>query len=222
MRLGMGDSVTVFNGRDGEWSARIAEVGKGRCSVELADRLRAQRPEPDLWLLFAPIKKAPLDFMVEKATELGVSRLCPVITQRTVVSRVNGERMRANAIEAAEQCERLSVPDIAEPINLDRLIAQWPRRSMMVMDETGSGRPIAEVLASAGHGPCAILVGPEGGFARSELDALRKLSSVTFVGLGPRILRADTAALSALACWQALIGDWRDPPPREPKFGIDN
>ena len=223
MRLGVGDGVSVFNGRDGEWSARIVGTGKGRCSVELADHVRRQRPEPDLWLLFSPIKKAALDFVVEKATELGVSRLCPVFTRRTVVSRVNADRMRANAVEAAEQCGRLSVPEVAEPVHLDRLIGQWPEpRSMLVMDETGTGRPIAEVLETAGPGPCAILVGPEGGFAGYELDALRKLSSVTLVGLGPRILRADTAALSALVCWQALLGDWRDPPPREPTIGNDN
>ena len=223
MRLGVGDGVAVFNGRDGEWSACIVETGKGRCSVELADRVRRQRREPDLWLLFSPIKKAALDFVVEKATELGVSRLCPVFTQRTVVGRINADRMRANAIEAAEQCERLSVPDVAEPVHLDRLIAHWPeQRPMLVMDETGTGRPIAEVLETSAAGPCGILVGPEGGFARSELDALRKLASVTLVGLGPRILRADTAAVSALACWQALLGDWRDPPPREPTTGNDN
>ena len=222
MRLSTGDGVALFNGRDGEWIARISAIGKGRCSVVVEGLHRNQRNEPDLWLAFAPVKKARLDFMVEKATELGVSRLWPVFTRHTVAGRVNLERMRANAMEAAEQCERLSVPEICEAVTLDRLIDAWPvERHLLVMDETGSGRPISEALGVF-HRPlpgefagCGILVGPEGGFAPSELDALRKLSFVTLVGLGPRILRADTAALSALVCWQASMGDWGDAPPRE-------
>src|SRR5262249_48736865 len=159
---------------------------------------------PDLWLCFAPVKKARLDFIAEKATELGASRLQPVITRRTIVERVNLERLRANAVEAAEQTERLTVPEIAGPLALDRWIAAWPPdRHRRLADEPGGGRPIAEVLAgidaAARAAPWAVLPGPEGGFAAEELQALRRLPNVRAVGLGPRILRADTAVLAALA-----------------------
>lgn len=215
MRLAAGDRVLIFNGRDGEWRARIETLAKGRGTLAAVERRRPQRAEPDLWLAFAPLKRAPIDALARAATELGVSRLIPVVTRHTVVRRVNLGRLRANAIEAAEQCRRLTVPEVAAPLTLDRLIAGWPQgRRLLLADESGGGRPIAEVLAGAGGGSdrWGILVGPEGGLARAELDALAKLPFVTAVGLGPRVLRADTAALSALACWQALIGDWRDRP----------
>lgn len=217
LRLGKGDALAVFNGRDGEWLARIDGVGKGWCSLGLLERLRPQAPEPDLWLVFAPIKRARIDFVAEKATELGVSALWPVMTRFTAMSRVNTERLRANAIEAAEQSERLTVPEVFETEDLHRVLARWPaERRLMVLDETGGGQPVAEALAPFGggvpSGPWALLTGPEGGFAKDELDALRQLPFVTAVGLGPRILRADTAALAALACWQALCGDWRAGP----------
>jgi 16S rRNA (uracil1498-N3)-methyltransferase len=216
MRLAAGAEIGLFNGRDGEWRARIDGVGRGWCSLAVAERIRPQLASPDLWLAFAPIKRARIDFVAAKATELGVAALRPVITRHTAVERVNVERLRANAIEAAEQCERLDVPEVAAPVALDALIETWPAgRRLMLCDESGAAPPVAAALAPfAGKPPApwAVLAGPEGGFARSELDALKKREFVTAVSLGPRTLRADTAALAALSCWQALIGDWRAPP----------
>ena len=215
LRLRAGSAIAVFNGRHGEWLARIEALAKGDGMLAVLEQSRPQAPEPDLWLIFAPIKRAPIDFLAQKATELGASRLWPVFTRNTQVKRVNQARLRANAIEAAEQSGRLGVPEVAPPVRLEDLIAAWPaRRRLLVPDETGGGRPLAEVLTDADGTPqpYAILTGPEGGFARSELDALGNLAFVTLVGLGPRILRADTAALAALACWQALLGDWRQGP----------
>jgi 16S rRNA (uracil1498-N3)-methyltransferase len=181
--------------------------------------VRDQVAEPDLWLCFAPVKRARIDYIAEKATELGVSVLQPIVTQHTIVERVNVERLRANAVEAAEQTERLSVPEVRAPVDLTRLLGEWPAgRRLLMCDETGGGRPIAEMLtgldADARAAPWAIVIGPEGGFAAAELDALRRIKDVTAVGLGPRILRADTAALAALSVWQSLIGDWRQATPR--------
>ena len=215
LRLGPGAVVALFNGRDGEWLGRVDDTGKGWCSIALFEQSRAQEPPPDLWLLFAPVKRGRIDFLVEKATELGVAALYPVFTRRSVVERVNLDRLRANAIEAAEQTERLSVPLLAEPEPLERLVARWPaERRLLLCDESGTAPPIAEVLAGTAAECAAVLVGPEGGFAETELDALRKLPFVSPVGLGPRVLRADTAALAALAVLQALAGDWRRPRPR--------
>ncbi len=214
MRLRAGDGVRLFNGRDGEWSAVIENFGKNSCSVNIDGLLRPQNTEPGPWLAFAPVIKTQTDFIVEKATELGVSRLCPVFTSRTNTARINPDRMRARAVEASEQCGRLTVPDIAGTETLDRLMTEWPEgRRLLVLDESGAGQPIAEVLEGLREGPngishdCGFLTGPEGGFETSELDALRKLEFVTGVGLGCRILRAETAALAALACWQAVFGD---------------
>lgn len=210
MRLKAGDALALFNAHDGEFAATLAEAGKRSATLLVGDVLRPPRPEPDLWLVFAPLKGDRSQWVAEKATELGVSALWPVFTRRTVPTRVNTDRLAANAVEAAEQCERLSVPDIRPAMPLDRVLAEWPEgRRLLVMDETGTGAGIGEVLPTLPEGAAAILVGPEGGFAESELDALRRLPFVTFVGLGPRILRADTAALAALACWQAWAGDWR-------------
>lgn len=209
LRLTRGDVLGVFNGRDGEWLARINSQGKGRCELTIERQLRPQRDEPGPWLLFAPIKKTGVDFVIEKATELGVSRLWPVFTQHTQSARVNLDRLRSRAIEAAEQCRRLTIPDIAEPIALDALESHWPRdRRLIVMDERGEGRPLAEIVHHFDGSPAGMLVGPEGGFATSELDALAALPFVTRASLGPRILRAETAAIAALVCWQALAGDW--------------
>ncbi len=217
LRLGRGDAVALFNGRDGEWRAAIDGIGRGWCSLAVAERTRAQSAAPDLWLCFAPVKRARIDFVASKATELGVARLCPVLTRHTAVERVNTERLRANAIEAAEQCGRLDVPEVAAPVALDALLADWPEsRRLMVCDETGRAPAIDAALApfaGAPPGPWAVLTGPEGGFAAAELDALAKRPFVIPVGLGPRILRADTAAVAALACWQARLGDWRSRPP---------
>ncbi len=212
LRLGPGAEVALFNGRDGEWTATVDGFGKGGGSVTVATRLRGQDAPADLWLVFAPIKRARLDFLVEKATELGADVLQPVLTERTQVERVNLDRMRANAMEAAEQTERLSVPVLREPQPLDRVISAWPKdRRLLLCDESGSSPPIAEALAREQPGPWGALTGPEGGFAERELDALRKLPFVCPVGLGPRVLRADTAALAALAVLQALRGDWARP-----------
>ena len=212
LRLGPGDAVALFNGRDGEWLGRIDDMGKGRCSLTLHQQSRTQAPEGDLWLVFAPIKRARIDFLVEKATELGVSELRPVYTGRTNVERVNLDRLRANAVESAEQTERLTVPEVREPERLEQLLSRWPaQRRLLLCDESGASPPIAAALQGAAMGPWAVLVGPEGGFTETELDGLKKLPFVCPVGLGPRVLRADTAALAALAAFQALIGDWRAP-----------
>ncbi|HEV2550519.1 MAG TPA: 16S rRNA (uracil(1498)-N(3))-methyltransferase [Stellaceae bacterium] len=212
LRLEPGALVALFNGRDGEWTGRIDGFAKRPGTVTILEQGRPQKSEPDLWLLFAPLKRARIDFLVEKATELGVSHLCPVVTQRTIAERVNLERLRAHAIEAAEQTERLSVPIVAAPAPLDDVIARWPAgRRLLLCDESGSAPPIAAVLQESRAEAWAVLVGPEGGFAETELDALRKLAFVSPVSLGPRVLRADTAAVAALAVLQALAGDWHTP-----------
>ncbi|CAO3417000.1 16S rRNA (uracil(1498)-N(3))-methyltransferase [Azospirillum doebereinerae] len=209
LRLDRGDPVAVFNGRDGEWLALIDGFGKGWCSLAVESQRRPQDAVPDLWLVFAPLKKGRIDFVAEKATEMGVSRLWPVFTRRTDPNRVNMDRLRANAIEAAEQCERLTVPELADPVPLARALADWPaERTLYLCAEAGIARPVAEAMRSAGSSPAALLVGPEGGFDQSELDEIVKLPFVVPVGLGPRILRADTAVVAALACWQSLAGDW--------------
>lgn len=219
LRLQTGAAVMLFNGRDGEWRSTIQDIRKRGMTLQVEAQIRQPVAEPDVWLCFAPIKRARLDFIAEKATELGVCRLQPVITRHTIVERVNTDRLRANAVEAAEQTERLTVPEVTEPVTLSQLVAGWPPgRHLLLADETGGGRPVADVLAAlddaARTAPWAVLTGPEGGFARSELDLVGRLPHVHAVGLGPRILRADTAALAALAVWQAIIGDWRQATPR--------
>jgi len=216
LRLKPGAALAGFNGRDGEWLARIEALGRGRGCLAIESLRRAPEPEPDIWLVFAPIKRAPIDSLVQKATELGCALLQPVMTRHTAVTRVNGARLAANVREAAEQCGRLSLPELREPREFGTLLADWPaERRLLVCAEAGPARPIGEVLVgfaadpAARDAPWAVLTGPEGGFAESELDALRKLPFVTLVGLGPRLLRADTAALAALACWQAVLGDGR-------------
>ena len=210
LRLGPGDGVAAFNPADGEFLCHIAARGKTWMRLAVIRRLRAPQAEPDLWLLFAPIKRARLDWLVEKGTELGVSGFMPVWTERTGPQRVNGERLRAQMIAAAEQCGRLSVPALRMPETLARIVAVWlPERALMLCDESGKGAPVAVVAAQWAGRPLAVLVGPEGGFAETELDALAKLSFVSRIGLGPRVLRAETAALAAVAVLQAVAGDWR-------------
>ncbi len=212
MRAKAGDRVSLFNGRDGEWLARVAESSKRSCVLECEHLTAKQTQAPDLWLVFAPVKKTPADYLTQKATELGVRALQPVMTRRTVVTRVNVERMRANAVEAAEQSGRLDVPEIRETLSFEKLLAAWPReRRILFCDEAGEGEapPIEQALRSAPDGPWAVFTGPEGGFDPAERAALRALPFVTPVSLGERILRADTAALAALAVWQAVKGDWR-------------
>jgi 16S rRNA (uracil1498-N3)-methyltransferase len=211
LRLGAGAAVATFNATDGEWLCRVVELGRGRATLSIVEQRRPPEPEPDLWLLFAPIKRARLDWLIEKATELGAGSLIPVQTTRTQSERLNPERLRGIAIAAAEQSDRLSVPQIGAGASLSELIDRWPDgRHLIVCDETGAGLPMAEALTGLSpEMPAAVLIGPEGGFAETELDALGKLPIVTRVGLGPRVLRAETAALAALAVFQAIAGDWR-------------
>jgi len=210
MRAKAGDRVSLFNGGDGEWVALVAEVTRRSCVLICEKQKRAQIGTPDLWLCFAPIKKTPAEYVVQKATELGVSALQPVMTRRTIVSRINLARIRLNTIEAAEQSDRLTVPESREPLTLDKLLAAWPaERRILFCDEAGDAPPIADALRSEASGSWAILTGPEGGFYLPERDAIRRQTFVTPVSLGPRVLRADTAALAALSIWQALRGDWR-------------
>jgi 16S rRNA (uracil1498-N3)-methyltransferase len=208
LRLGVGAGVAAFNAADGEWLCRVAALGRGDLTLMVERLLRPAEIEPDLWLLFAPIKRARLDWLVEKATELGVSALLPVFTRRTQIERANLDRLRAHAIAAAEQSERLSVPELHPPRPLDDALAAWPAgRRLVVCDETGAGEPIADAIGRIGLEQVALLTGPEGGFTETELDYLDKLPFVTRVGLGPRVLRADTAALAALSVYQAIVGD---------------
>jgi 16S rRNA (uracil1498-N3)-methyltransferase len=211
LRLAPGAAVAGFNARDGEFLCRIAELGRASGTLAVEAQRRSPEAEIDLWLLFAPIKRLRIDLLAEKGTELGVGAFVPVMTERTQPERLNRERLTAHAISAAEQCERLSVPDIRPIKKLSAVIGAWPDdRRLIVGDETGDGAPIAEALADFPAGaPAAILIGPEGGFTQTELDGLRNLPFVTTVGLGQRVLRAETAALAAVAVFQAIAGDWR-------------
>ena len=208
MRLKLGDSLLVFNGRDGEWRCVISEILKKGVVLRAEEMVQPQAPGPDVDLLIAVVKKSALEFAVEKATELGARRVKPVVTQRTQVQHVRMDRLDAIAIEAAEQTGRLDVPMIDAPVKLADLLDGWEAtRRLMFCDETG-GAPVTGAVAEAGAGPWAILIGPEGGFSPEERDRLRALPFTTAVSLGPRILRADTAAVAALALWQAAVGDW--------------
>jgi 16S rRNA (uracil1498-N3)-methyltransferase len=210
LRLKAGDAILVFNGRDGEWRAVVRDVGRKTCNLEIREQSRAQPDPPDLDFLFAPLKHARLDYMVQKAVELGAGRLIPVRTQFTQIARINVDRMRANAIEAAEQCGLLSLPEIAPFKRLEKVLTAWdPARRLIFCDEaTPVADPIA-ALKAVPAGPLAVLIGPEGGFSEAERARLLGLPHVTAVSLGPRILRADTAAVAALAIVQAAIGEGR-------------
>ncbi|MCR9115254.1 MAG: 16S rRNA (uracil(1498)-N(3))-methyltransferase [Rhodobacteraceae bacterium] len=207
MRQGAGDAVLLFNGREGEWRAEVAEAGKRGGTLLCASQTGPQRNPPDLWLLFAPIKKARTDFIVEKAAEMGAARILPVQTDFTNAERIRQDRLQAHAIEAAEQCGGTFVPEVAELQKLDRLLADWPGdRQLMFCDEALVGA--GETLGQVGGGEWAILIGPEGGFSDAERDRLRALPFAHAVSLGPRILRADTAAVAAVTVWQQALGDW--------------
>jgi 16S rRNA (uracil1498-N3)-methyltransferase len=207
MRLGVGDAIAVFNGRDGEWRAVMTEVGKRGCRLVAEARLREQATGPDLDLVMALVKRGPLETVIEKAAELGARRVRLVATRRTNTDKVNPGRLTAIATEAAEQTGRLDVPEIEGPEKLDRLLDGWdPGRRLMFCDERGGAPPALAALE--GEQPWAILIGPEGGFAPEETERLRSLPFVTPVSLGPRILRADTAAIAAMTLWQARLGDW--------------
>ncbi len=209
MRLGPGHEVLVFNGQEGEWLAVLRVAGRGY-TLEIERQIRPQSDGPDIHYVFAPLKRAKLDYMVQKATELGAAVLQPVMTRRTVAERVNLERMRANVIEAAEQCGILRVPEILAPAPLERVLATWNReRRIIYCDEAAELTSPLEALSALSPGPLAVLIGPEGGFDPAERRRLRALDFVTAISLGPRIMRADTAAIAALALVNAVLGDWR-------------
>jgi 16S rRNA (uracil1498-N3)-methyltransferase len=212
MRVKIGTPVALFNGSDGEWACEIDVIEKRAVTLKVTTQTRAQTPEPDVWLVFAPIKKARIDFMAQKATELGASHLLPIYTRRTIVDRVKIDRLHANAAEAAEQCERVTVPTIGEPVKFTQLMKNWPEeRHIMFCDETLSGEAAHEALkklSAPPKKPWAIFIGPEGGFDDSERDLLKAHPSTVAVSLGPRVLRADTAAMAALSLWQSTLGDW--------------
>jgi len=210
MRLSPGDMLLAFNGRDGEWRAAIASVSKRAVTLEAHERVRPQASGPDLDLVIALVKRTRLETIVEKAAELGAARVRPVITERTNADHTRVERLQAIATEAAEQTGRLDVPQVFEPVKLERLIADWDAsRRLLFCDEAGEAAPALAAVKDAGEAPWAILIGPEGGFSPVERKMLRSLPYATPASLGPRILRADTAAISALTLWQAALGDWR-------------
>ncbi|WP_380054906.1 16S rRNA (uracil(1498)-N(3))-methyltransferase [Falsihalocynthiibacter sp. SS001] len=207
MRLTVGAHVALFNGRDGEYLARVVEAGKRGGVLECEAQTASLQMPPDLWLCFAPIKKARTDFIVEKAAEMGAARICPIQTEYTNSERIRRDRLQAHAIEAAEQCGGTYVPEVADLQKLDRLLADWPAdRNIMFCDEELAGAGAA--LAQENGGKWAILIGPEGGFSATERKRLHAMENAYPVSLGPRILRADTAAVAAIALWQVRFGDW--------------
>jgi len=209
MRAKPGQRVRLFNGRDGEWLATVEAIAKRTVTLSVDRRTREQDKVPGLWLLLAPVKKTPFDYIVQKATELGVERIRPVMTRRTIVDRVNLDRMQANAIEAAEQSGRMTVPEIDPPMALEKLIQSWDAgRRLAFCDEAGDAQPAATAFANAKCDRYAILTGPEGGFDPVEREMIRAQAFALPVSLGPRIMRADTAAIAALAVWQSTNGDW--------------
>lgn len=210
LRLRPGAKLLVFNGRDGEWQASLLESRKRTAVVGIEHQTRQQEQGPDLDYLFAPLKRSRLDYMVQKATEMGVRRLRPVITERTIAERVNGERMLANAIEAAEQCGILQVPEVRPPVPLESALATWdPARPLIYCDEHETAADPIATLSKVPAGPIAVLIGPEGGFSDGERSRLLAKAYVVPLPLGPRIMRADTAAVAALTLVNAVLGDWR-------------
>ena len=209
MRQGVGDEILAFNGRDGEWRCAIAQVGKRFVILEARALERPQVEGPDLDLVIALVKRGRLETIVEKAAELGVRRIRPVVTAHTNADRVRTDRLKTIAMEAAEQTGRLDVPEILEPEKLEKMLKGWEERALLFCDEAGDAKPVTEALAGKAAGPWAILIGPEGGFSPAERERLRALAFTTAASLGPRILRADTAAISAMTLWQAALGDWR-------------
>ncbi|MEL6170738.1 MAG: 16S rRNA (uracil(1498)-N(3))-methyltransferase [Pseudomonadota bacterium] len=208
MRRSIGDNVFLFNGCDGEWRSEVKEAGKRSGQLVVLEQTRPQQNAPDLWLLFAPIKKTRTDFIVEKATELGVSRILPILTEFTNSERIRQDRLQAHAVEAAEQCGGTFVPAVVDLQKLGQVLDNWPpERQILFCDEELSGP--ANSLAEMKTGPWAILIGPEGGFSETERARLSSLTVSRPVSLGPRILRADTAAVSAITLWQQALGDWQ-------------
>lgn len=208
MRMKMGEYVSLFNGSAGEWLGEITKVGKGKAKVTVREKTADQTSEPDLWYLFAPVKKARVDYIIQKATELGVSRISPVITNRTNLDRIKQDKMIANSVEAAVQCGRMTVPEIDVMTSLEDRLKSWPEdRAILFCDEAGDASSIQDLKSS--HDKWAILIGPEGGFSPEERKMIRDHKNTTAISLGPRILRADTAAVAALSLWQSYFGDWR-------------
>ncbi len=208
MRMKIGSPIKLFDSISGEWLAEVAIIGKRDLILRVTGQLRAREAVPDIWLLAAPIKKARIDLVAEKACELGVARYQPVITRRTVIERLNMDRLRSHMVEAAEQCGRTVLPDMAEPIKLAALLRAWPTDRILYFADESGGEPFANA-AAARQGPAAILIGPEGGFDDEERTAIRAHPQSVPISLGPRILRAETAAIAALSIWMASAGDWR-------------
>lgn len=214
LRLKAGAKLALFNGKTGEWSAEVSIAEKRAVTLRIIEQITPPSPEPDVWLVFAPIKKTRIDFVAQKATELGASRLMPMFTNRTIAERVNTDRLHANAVEAAEQCERLTVPDVDSPRKLEAILDAWPpNRHIMFCDESLNGEPVLTALSNLRRNmpepePWAIFIGPEGGFDERERGQLNAIQHAHPVSLGPRILRADTAAMAALSIWQTVFGDW--------------
>jgi len=213
LRLNPGDTIALFNGHDGEWQAEIVTSTRKAVTLTVQRQLRPQQHAPELWLLAAPLKNGRTEWVIEKATELGIARFCPVTTQFTVVDRVNETRLSAIATEASEQCERLDIPVINPLVSFEKLLADWPKeRTLIYGDESGAGKNAKTLLPSLTQGKTAILIGPEGGFSPRELDLLRHLPYAHAMCMGPRVMRADTAAVAALTLWQAWCGDWDGKP----------
>ena len=206
LRLGVESELLLFDGQSGEWLARIAEAGKKRMTLAITHRTREPEAVPDVWLAFAPVKRSQTDWLVEKATELGAARLVPIMTQRPCAERVRLERLEAIAIEAAEQCGRTRLPDISEPLPLAHLLQHRDSTRTLYFADEGGGEPAGQAFTP---GPAVILTGPEGGFTSGEREAIRAAPNSIAISLGPRILRAETAALAGLAAWMSAVGDWR-------------
>lgn len=210
MRLEKGTIISCFNGKDGEFDCEIITSHKKQSILKALKCSKLMQQVPDIWVLFAPVKKDKTDFIIEKSTELGAKRLQPVITERTIVEKVRAERYQAQAIQAAEQCRRVDVPEIEEEQTLDEILKNWnPQRHLFMMDESGQGAPCIETFKKFSDKPAAILIGPEGGFSEEEIKHLYAQPFVSGISLGSRILRAETAAAAALAVWQATAGDWQ-------------
>ena len=210
LRKSVGDAVVLFNGRDGAWRCALTSDSKKSVQLDLVEQIAEQTPVSDLWYGFAPLKSERLDYVIQKAVEMGVGTIQPVITQRSQVSRLKPERLVANAVEAAEQCEVLSVPVVAPEVTLERLLDGWPaERTLILADEAAASSSPVETLRGLSGKPIGLLIGPEGGFSDDERARLLALPYVVPISLGPRILRADTAAVAGLAVIQAIIGDWR-------------
>lgn len=210
LRLSEGDFIKVFDGKSGEYIGQICSLTKKTCSIKILEKTREMETCPDLWLLFAPVKKDKTDFIIAGATELGVAKILPTITQHTISEKIKKERYEAQVIEASEQCLRLDIPEVCEPLSLEKILQNWPQeRILYFMDETGLSDNVQTVFQKNSSCQAAILVGPEGGFSQNELSLLRSKSFARGVSLGKRILRAETAVHAAISCWQACLGDWK-------------